>query len=174
MSPATRRRLRRPTLVLAAFVVSGVVLGVLWAEVVWTPPQGRVTDGAWYPAGEQALSAQTGGTASYVLLAAAGGLVLGLLSAWAATRAELLVLGAVVVGGALAAYLMWQVGVLLGPPDPASLAASATNGTRLPGSLAVAGASPFLTLPTIALAVLAVALLVWPSAGLDRGGVGGA
>ena len=159
---------------LGASVVVGVVLGVVWAELVWSPPLGRVTNGTWYPAGEQALSAQTGGTASYVLLAAVGGLVLGLVAAVAATRAELLVLGAVVVGGALAAYLMWQVGVLLGPPDPSGLAEGAADGTRLPGRLAVVGRSPFLTLPTVALAVLTVTLLVWPSAGLDRSGPGAA
>ena len=161
-----RHRLVRPALVVLAFVVVGIGLGVLWAQVVWSPPQGRISAGTWYPVGEQALSAETGGTSSYVALAALGGLVLGLVSAWAATRAELLVLAAVVVGGTLAAWLMWQVGTALGPPDPDTLAAA--DGTRLPGALTVAGASPFLTLPTVALGVLTVALLALPSAGLDR------
>ena len=161
-----RRRLVRPALLVLAFVLVGAGLGVLWAQVVWSPPQGRISAGTWYPLGERALSAQTGGTSTYVALAALGGLVLGGVSAWAASRAELLVLAAVVVGGALAAWLMWQVGTALGPPDPDSV--SAADGTRLPGALTVAGVSPFLTLPTVALGVLTVALLVWPSSGLDR------
>lgn len=155
----------RPLAVLVGLVLAGAVLGVVWGQLVWTPPPGTVQGGQWFPLDERALSLQTRGTSSYVLVAAAGGLVLGVLAALVGTRHELLTLLAVVLGGALAAYVMWQVGTWLGPADPAVVAADAPDGTSVPGALTVAGATPFLTLPATALAGLAAVFFLSPDAG---------
>lgn len=151
--------------VVLAFVVGGAAAGLAWVEVVWTPARGVVQDGRWFPADERALAMTTGGTSTYVAVAAVTGLLLGVLSAVLAARLELVVLVTVLVGSAAAAYLMWQVGVWLAPPDPAAAAATAADGTRLPGALVVTGATPFLALPAGALAGLTGVFLASPAAG---------
>ncbi len=162
------RSLVRAVGVVLVFAVVGVLLGVLWVEVVWSPALGQVSKGTWYPFDERSLSRETAGTSSYVLVAGIGGLVLGLLAAAVSARAELVVLAAVVVGGAVAACLMWWVGTTLGPADPATLAASVREGTELPGDLSVDGLSPFLVLPTTALAALATVWFLSPEAGRGK------
>lgn len=153
----------RPLAVLVGLVVGGALLGVVWVELVWTPPPGLVRGGQWIPLDERALSLQTRGTGSYVLVAAAGGLVLGVLAAIVGARQALLTLAAVVVGGALGAYVMWQVGTWLGPADPADVAAGAADGTSVPGALTVEGVTPFLALPTAALAGLSAVFFLLPA-----------
>ncbi len=160
-----RRAVSRGLLVLVMFVLGGAGLGVLWAQVVWTPAMGRVSDGAWLPFDERALSMETGGTSTYVVVAALGGLALGVLAALLSTRVELVVLAALLVGSAAAAYVMWRVGTGVGPMDPAVLARTAADGTELPSDLAVAGASPFLSLPVCALVGLAAVYFIAPEAG---------
>ncbi len=160
-----RRATGRGLLVLAMFPLAGAGLGVLWARVVWSPAMGRVSSGSWLPFDERALSMQTAGTSTYVVVAAVGGLVLGVLAALVSTRAELVVLVALLVGSTAAAYVMWRVGTDLGPVDPVVLARTAPDGTELPGDLAVAGASPFLSLPVCALVGLAVVYFLSPDAG---------
>ncbi len=156
---------RRPLAVLVGLLLAGALLGVVWAQLVWTPPPGTVQGGQWFPLDERALSLQTGGTSSYVLVAAAGGLVLGVLAALVGTRRELATLAAVAIGGALAAYVMWQVGTWLGPDDPVAVAAEKPDGSSVPGALVVEGATPFLVLPTAALAGLAAVFFLSPAAG---------
>lgn len=155
-------RLLRPVAVLVAFVLAGVLLGVVWVELAWTAPQGEVAGGTWYPADERSLSRETAGTSTYVVLALVGGLLLGLLAALVAAGRELLVLGAVVLGSAAAAGLMWWVGTALGPPDPTTIAPQVPDGTTLPGDLSVSGLSPFLTLPTAALTALVAVFVASP------------
>lgn len=169
--PSRRALLLRGLALLLSFPAAGVLLGLLWVDVVWSPGEGQVSSGAWYPLDERALSMQTDGTSSYVLVAAIGGLVLGLLVALLSTRAELVGLAVVVVGGALAAYVMWAVGTGMGPADPMSLAKDAQDGTRLPSALTVQGASPFLVLPVVALGVLAITFFLSPEAGRAKSGV---
>ena len=158
----------RPLAVLVGLAVAGALLGVVWSELVWTPPPGTVQDAQWFPLDERALSLQTRGTSSYVLVAGVGGLLLGALAALAGTRQELLTLVAVAVGAALAAFVMWQTGTWLGPEDPVAVAAGAPDGASVPGALTVVGATPFLTLPAAALAGLAAVFFLSPDAGRDE------
>lgn len=162
-------RVRRPllvvVLVVVGFALAAVALGAVWSELVWTPPAGTVQGGQWFPLDEQALSGQTGGTSTYVAVAVVGGLLLGLLAALAGTRAELAALVATLLGSALAAYLMWQVGLWLGPPDPADVAAGAADGTAVPGALQVSGTTPFLALPAAALTGLVAVFACVPRTG---------
>ena len=52
---------------------------------------------------------------------------------------------------------MLRVGLHLSPPDPAVAAATAADGTPLPGHLVLTGRSPLLAFPVGALLGLAVA-----------------
>ncbi|QZY27944.1 hypothetical protein [Nocardioides coralli] len=149
--------LRDVTLVLALFAVGGALCGVLW-EWWWTAPSGSVADGTWFPDLE-GVRGVFSGTALYVVVGAVGGLVLGAACGWLFDRVELVTLVAVAVGATLAGWLMLWVGTALAPPDPQLAAASAPDGTRLPGTLAVSGDSPFAAFPLGATAGLAAVFI---------------
>jgi hypothetical protein len=119
----------------AAFAAAGAAAGWLWFTV-WDAPSGVVSGGQWYT-GEAGLRDDFAGVAWYVTIALAAGLALGVLTAWLFDRSELVTLGAVVVGSALAAYLMLRVGTHLSPPDPQVLARTAQDGDELKGALRV-------------------------------------
>lgn len=143
---------RDVVVVLLLFAVGGVVAGLVW-HWLWTPPSGLVVDGVWYP-DEAGLAVSFGGTGLYVVVGATAGLVLGVASALLADRRELLTLGLVVLGSVLAAWLMREVGTIDVPPNPQALAPGAEDYARLPGTLEVTGASPWVALPSGALAGL--------------------
>ena len=129
------------------FAGAGVLSGWAWFRL-WTPPQGVVVDHQWFPnPAEAGLRAEFAGTGWYVVVALVGGLLLGTLCAYVLDRSELATLVAVVIGSVLAAWLMLEVGVHLGPPDPQTLAGTAEDGTELPGHLEVARLSPKLSYP---------------------------
>lgn len=149
--------LRRALLVLAVPLLVGAVAGVVW-EWVWTPPLGVVSHHHWVQ-DEVGLRADFSGTGLYVLVAAGAGLLAGLAAALVSRGREIVGLAALVVGSLLGGWLMYRVGVALGPPDPDALARSASASTRLPGVLTVSGVSPFLALPAAALVGLTVVFL---------------
>ena len=95
-----------------------------------------MSGGQWYT-GEAGLRDDFQGVAWYVAIALVAGLVLGMLTAWLFDRSELVTLVAVLVGSALAAYLMLRVGTHLSPPDPHELAKTAQDGDKLKGALRV-------------------------------------
>src|SRR4051794_39820732 len=116
-------------LILAVFAAAGLAAGWLWFRL-WDVPKGVASGGQWFTS-EAGLRADFAGVAWYVSIAVLAGLVLGALCAWLLHRSELVTLAAVLVGSALAGYLMLRVGQHLSPPDPHSLAASAKDGTEL-------------------------------------------
>lgn len=134
-------------LVLLLFGVGGLLSGGLW-RWLWTPPRGTVADGVWFPAAEGSDFAATG---LYVLVGLGVGLLLGVLSGLVTDRRELLTLGLVVAGSLLAGWVMLRVGELGMPVDPTRLAPRAADGTRLPGTLTVAGWIPLAAFPCGAL-----------------------
>lgn len=150
--------------VLVVFVAAGLGAGWLW-EHWWTPKLGVVYDGEYYP-GTRIV---TGGinydfprqahdfdaVATFLLIGLVAGLVLGVLAALLARRSELVTLGAVVVGSALACLVAYRLGVHLGPADPGPLVESAADGAVLPSNLTVQGMSPFVGWPVGALVGLA-------------------
>lgn len=144
-------------IVVAVFAVAGALAGVVW-EWLWTPSSGVVVDHEWLQ-GLAGVQAEFSGTGVYVLVAAAAGLLTGVLCALFLDRAELVTLVAVVAGAALAGWIMVQVGHALGPDDPRVLARTTDNGTRLPSDLRVVGASPYVAFPVGATLSLAVVLL---------------
>jgi len=142
--------------VLALFAALGAGCGWLWYQV-WDPPMGKAYDGVWFVDGEADLRRVFDGTAWYVACAAGGGLVGGALAALFGRRSPLVTLAAVVVGSALAAWLMLRVGLQLSPADPETLAKTAADGTELPGRLTLdGGRSPYLAWPLGSLIALMV------------------
>jgi hypothetical protein len=145
-------------LVVAALAAVGALAGVLW-QWVWTPTIGVVVDHRWTAGDALGLQHEFSGTGWYVIVALVAGLVAGTAVALLADRVPLLTLAAVVVGSALAAWLMLVVGTALGPPDPDVAARTADDGTRLPMQLTVTGRSPWLALPSGALIGLLVVFI---------------
>lgn len=141
--------LRQAVLALVLLAVVGAVAGLVW-EWLWTPPTGIVVDHRWLQ-DERGLRGDFSGTGTYVAVAAVAGLLAGAAVALLFDRSELVTLAVVVVGSLLAGWLMYRVGLAVGPPDPHPLAAAAKNESHLPGQLIVSGRSPFVAFPSGAL-----------------------
>ncbi len=137
--------LRQVLVILLVFAVAGALAGVVW-EWLWTPPAGVVVHHQWLQ-DERGLRGDFAGTGSYVLVAAVTGFLVGAAVAFVFDSAELVTLLAVLAGAVLAGWLMHRVGLAVGPADPRHLAASAKDGTRLPGRLYVSGQSEFRAFP---------------------------
>jgi hypothetical protein len=137
-------------LVVAVLAATGALAGVVW-QWVWTPTDGVVVDHRWTAGDAIGLQHEFSGTGWYVVVALLAGLVAGIAVALVADRAPLLSLVAVVIGSAVAAWLMLVVGTALGPPDPETVARAADDGTRVPDDRSVSGRSPFIAFPVGAL-----------------------
>lgn len=128
--------------VVVAFAVAGTAGGWLWHHL-WDPPAGTAYQGMWYPDDETSLGNMFDATGIYACVGFVGGLVLGVLTGLFARRHELVAVGAVVVGSVLAAWITYRLGVHLGPPDPATVAAHAPDRTPIPQQMQVSGHSPY-------------------------------
>jgi hypothetical protein len=160
--PATRSRGVLPVITQAGIVVAvcalaGALAGVVW-EWLWTPSVGVVIRHEWL-VGLSGLRSEFSATGLYVVVASVAGLLVGALCGLFLDRAELVTLGAVLVGAVLAGWIMVQVGEAMGPPDPRQLAETAPDRTRLPSDLRLAGKSPYVAFPAGATLGLAVVLL---------------
>lgn len=144
--------------VLLGGLLLGAVCGVVW-EWWWTPPAGVAVDGdfVFTSAG---LRDGFSGTGRYVLVASAGGLLLGALAALRGDGREVPVLLALVVASALAGAVAGGVGTALGPPDAEARAAGLDDYEPLVQDLSVQGAAAWLTFPTAAVLAAAVVFLV--------------
>ena len=146
--------LRRSVIVVVAFAAVGALAGVVW-EWLWDPPIGFAYEHKWLP-DLAAARAEFSSTGWYVLVASVAGLLTAAAVGVAFDRWELLTLGVVLAGSALAAWVMLRVGQALGPPDAQAIAATADDGTKIPANLTVAGKSPFVAFPASALVALIV------------------
>lgn len=156
-----RGGLRMVILVLLAYAALGALAGVVW-EVVWTPPGQVIEHHQVFYDSYASLRRVFTGTGLYVIVSAVASALLGLGVALLSRGRELLMLGLVIVGSAIASALMWRVGTLLGPSDPADLAAHAAGHATASGPLTVAGKSPFLVWPMASLLVLALVYFASP------------
>lgn len=147
--------------IVAAYAVLGAVAGVVW-EWVWTPPGMVAQQHQLFYDSDHSLRAEFTGTGLYVLIAAIASALLALGVCLLTRGRELYVLLLVLGGSAVAAAFMWRVGTLLGPDNPATVAAHATTLTRLHGQLTVSGKSPYLAWPIPSLLVLAIVFFAWP------------
>ena len=157
-STATGRLALQLGLVVAALAAVGALAGVVW-QWLWTPTVGVVVDHRWTAGDALGLQHEFSGTGWYVAVGLVAGLVAGVGVALLVDRVPLLTLAAVVIGSALAAWVMLLVGSALGPPDPAIAARTADAGTRLPMELSVTGRSPWIALPSGALIGLLVVFI---------------
>lgn len=153
--------LRTALLVLLAYVVLGAVAGVVW-ETIWTPPGQVIAQHQVFYDSYESLRRVFTGTGLYVVVSAVASGLLALTVTLLTRRRELLILGLVVVGSALAAAVMWKIGTSLAPADPATLAAHTTKRTNVSGELTVEGTSPFLVWPMTSLLVLSLVFFAWP------------
>jgi hypothetical protein len=157
----------RSGFLLALFAGAGVGGGYAWRHL-WTPPVGEAVDGSWVPTPvEEGLQGDFSGVGWYVVVALVLGLLLGLAAALVLGRAEIVAVAVVVVGSALAAYLLLSTGERLSPPDPDRAAAAAEDGTVIRGDLEFDGMTPLLSLPIGALASVTGVFLL--TNGRDRG-----
>ncbi|HET7071762.1 MAG TPA: hypothetical protein VFI40_13120 [Nocardioides sp.] len=159
--------IRTVLLVLLAYAVLGAVAGVAW-EAIWTPPGQIISKHQVFYDSYASLRGAFTGTGLYVLVAAATSALLGLVVGILTRGRELLMLALVILGSVLAAAVMWRVGTLLGPADPATIAAHTQGRQVVHGELTVAGRTPYLVWPMTSLFVLAVVYFTWPGARARR------
>jgi hypothetical protein len=150
MTGSDKRVVLQLGFVVTALAAVGALAGVVW-QWLWTPTIGVVVDHRWSAGDALGLQHEFSGTGWYVVVALVAGLIAGVGVALLVDRVPLLTLAAVVVGSALAAWVMLLVGSALGPPDPDIAARTADDGTRLPMELGVTGWSPWIALPSGAL-----------------------
>lgn len=143
--------------IVALLAAVGALAGVVW-EWVWHAPTGIVVNHHWVQ-DEDGLRGSFSGTGTYVLVATVAGLLSGLAIGLLLDRSELVTLVAVLLGSLLAGWVMYHVGVALGPDDPRHLAAGAEDLTELPARLTVSGLIPRRVFPASALVGLLVAFL---------------
>ncbi len=147
----------RAVLILFGYAAMGLLGALLW-EWWWTPPRGVVLNQTWY-LDQVGAAEQFSGTADYVVIAVIIAIVLGFCCGQLPHGRELLTVGLVVVGSALAAWLMARVGHALGPADPQQLARGEPDLTEFPGELRLPGWSPMLAWPIASLSALVVSYL---------------
>lgn len=112
--------------VLAGAVLLGVVAGLAWPQLV--DPVTVTRTGAGLVRDEAALAQQFDADAWYSVLAATGGLLLGVgMIAWRRAD-EVATLLAVVAGAFLASWISAELGLALGPDDPSRVLADAAEG----------------------------------------------
>jgi len=153
----------RVVLVVAAFVVGGVLAGVVW-QAVWTPPTGLYLDEQWR-VDSVGAPREVSGTGLYVVVAAAAGIVLGFAVSLLVRDRELLTLGAVALGSVLAGVVMSLTGHALGPDDPRPLAAGKPDYTAEVSDLRVDGRSPYVAFPAGSLTAVAASFLLLARSG---------
>jgi hypothetical protein len=161
-----RRSLLFALAVVIGYVVVGVVAGVIW-EWLWTPPTQVVQQHQLFYTDYGSLRQVFTGTGLYALVGAVASALVAATVGFLTRRHELLVLAAVTLGSLLAAWAMHAVGVALGPPDAATIAKTAADGTHVSAELVVNGKSPYLVWPMVSLFVLALVFFAWPG---GRGG----
>lgn len=186
-----RRPWAVPAAQAAAIVVlcvgAGAVAGWLW-ERLWTPARGMVWQGQWNKGllyldqktfaqlwSENAHQDVWSAVGIYTAIAAAAGLVCGLVAVFLLARNPLVTLTSLGVGGVAGGVVMGRLGMALGPDDPNELAKHAGNGVLLPDRLQLSGVNwhlnlfgwhlapnlLYLTFPGVALLVLGVVFLTF-------------
>jgi hypothetical protein len=143
--------------VLGAFLAAGLVAGVLWPHLVHPVHVTRTSAGI--VTGELDLSHRIDNDGWYSVLAAVGGLVLGVvLSLWRRTNEVVTVL-LVTAGAFLAAWVSAVVGRALGPDDPRKALAHAAVGATAPDRVTVSAHAAYLVWPIAAVA--GAVLVLW-------------
>lgn len=152
--------------ILVAYAIVGLVAGFVW-EAVWTPPAQTVQQHQIFYDDYVSLRRGFTGTGLYVVVAVIASATTALVVALLTRGRELLMLLVVLVASALAAAVMWKVGISRGPADPAAIVKTAADGTKVSGNLVVSGRTPYVAWPMTSLFVMALVFLGW-SGGRSR------
>jgi H+/Cl- antiporter ClcA len=151
-----RHMVRQMLLVLGSAVILGVVAGLIWWRLA-EPGQWEVREN-----GIALTEEQSQGEFQVVAMFTLVGAIAALTWAVAVFRPfresgwQLVI--TVLIGSTLAAVVAWQVGMTVGPPEPATVSGLAV-GDVLPDRLAVYGIAPFLVWPIAAM--IGVLLATW-------------
>jgi hypothetical protein len=149
--------------VLVAYAIVGLVAGFVW-EAIWTPPAQTVQQHQIFYDDYASLRRGFSGTGLYVVVAVIASAATALVVALLTRGRELLMLLVVLLGSALAAAVMWKVGVSRGPSDPASIMKTAADGTKVSGNLVVSGRTPYVAWPMASMFVMTLVFLGWSGA----------
>jgi hypothetical protein len=151
--------------VLVAFLVAGLVVGLVWPQVV--EPVTVTRNDFGLQTGEVALAHRFGQDAWYAVLGGAAALLLGVaLTLWRRAH-ETATLVAIVLGALLAAWLSSVVGTATGPEAAEVVLADAEMGTSAPDQVLVTAEAAYLAWPLAA--VLGAVLVLWAPASRGRG-----
>lgn len=154
-----RAVLARQLLAVGRLFVEVAVVGAFVWFWWWHPATGVAAGGEFYwpaPSVEGAIT----GTGTYLVVASVAGLLAGGVAAVRLGDHPWVALVGSLVAGAGAALLMAYVGHLLGPEDPATVAARSEDGTRVVGGLRVEGLGAYAAFPAAALLAVALVLLL--------------
>ena len=147
--------------VLASFVVAGLVAGALWPQLV-DPVVVEVTD-LGLLTDEVALGERFDTVGWYSLLGGGFGLLLGAVLTARRRAHEVATLLAVLVGAGLAAWLSARVGTWLGPGDAERALAGAATGSTAEEQIRLTTDAAYLSWPIAA--VFGATLVLWSRLG---------
>jgi len=149
--------LKDVAVIVGGMAVLGVVCGALWALVVEPAQLIRFDNGVGQD--ELQLGRVFDADGWFATIAAAAGLVAGLVFGFWRRRNLLTTVLLAMVGCVVAGLLMWKVGVALGPDDPAAMLQQAPVGTHADAPLHRPEWPIFLAWPISALVGLLIALV---------------
>lgn len=149
--------LREAAVVLGCFAALGLIGALVWWQVVTLPHYTVGAQGAAMD--EPELAKQVGLDGWYAVIATVGAVLAGTLIALRFQRDLVLTVVLLVLGGALAAWVMREIGLWLGPPDPHSVLKGAHQGATVPVRLSITMPAVYLVWPVAAL--LGAVGVVW-------------
>lgn len=148
-------------------IALGAVMGVVWWLVTPTEQWIKVEGGL----GAAQISSPSWFAADgwFLIIGVVAGLVLaGVTWTWARRHPFSLLVG-VLLGAVLLSLVAWSVGGVIGPPDPATAAASLAIGDQVDGSLGLRALGVLAAPPIAALALLALLLATVSVSGGNAG-----
>lgn len=143
--------------VIGAFALAGLAAGVLWPHLVRPVTVTRTNAGI--VTGELDLSHRIDNDGWYSVLAAVGGLVLGVVLVLWRRSNEVVTVLLVTSGSFLAAWLSAVLGTALGPGDPQKALAHAAVGATAPDRVTVSAHAAYLVWPIAA--VVGAVVVLW-------------
>lgn len=141
---------------LAGFVIAGAVIGFVWSQIA--QPSAFTVDSGQAFMGEAEAGRQFGVAVAYTWLGAITALVLGFVLGLRLHRHGWAIALIAAAAASVAAVIAWRVGLALGPPDPKSVIAAASDGERVPRRLEIDSYGILLVWPVLALAGLLSAI----------------
>lgn len=157
-----RRQVGRDVAVIvAAFLVAGLVVGLVWPHLYDPAVAVRTREGI--STDEVQLAKKFASDGWFIVLGMGVGLVLGLLLMLTRHTHEVVTLVAIAVAAAAAAYLAAKLGAAMGPADPESILKNADVGTSAPTQVRLESSVGYLIWPLSASLGALLVLLGWPA-----------